>query len=331
MSTSRPSAPEGAASAAPASPDDEPPLAALPGSLPPGGSCAVPPSEPRVPPRRSFQGLPDAAAPPSAASPRVPFGEWEPPSASSLFPLPSNVLEGWARGFHHLPSSWGSPWNILDDFEPASAPADSAEGSPRRAGLSEASVRLSAPPSGCSLESVQGSSPSSLPASSGLSVLHSSASEYSDFSEAGAGRSSVPSLLGGNLLGSFAPRSSLSTVSGVSARVSTDESAAAPDFSPETLLADFLQPSRALTRPFPGIAPPRGPSSTQFCDESASLWSPPTRRLQESAAAPDLSTHLHGHPEIPEWIMASSEKAGAGSQKFDVVVLGGGISGQRAF
>lgn len=320
MSTSRPQTPEGAASASPASSDSDPRQAELPGSLPHIGSSVVPPSEPRVPTRPSFS---DVASRSFAASPRVSLDESEPPSGSSLFPLPSNVLEGLAPGFHHLPSSLGFPWNILENFEPASVPADPAEGPLLVADFSGASVRGSAPLSVCSLESIHGSSPSSLPISSRLS-------EYSYFSEPGSGRSSVRSVLGERLLGSFTPMSSLSTVSGVSARVSTEGSAVSPDFSWETGIAEFVQSSRGLVLPFRRIAPPSEPSSTPFSDESASLWSPPTWRLQESVAALDLSTHLHEHREIPEWIMASSEKAGSWSHKFDVVVLGGGISGLSA-
>ncbi|XP_070461943.1 amine oxidase [flavin-containing] A [Equus przewalskii] len=305
MSAARTSTPEGAAPAS--NPDARNPRVSVRGSVPPSGSPrllvleSAPPSLPSSP---QLSGLSTPPGPPTPNnSPRVSLQE----SIQFSIPRSTEVSVEGAFPFSGAPASVRgsvppamprSPWSL----EQASFPFF---------GSSRVSVLGSLPPSALSSpwSSVQGSFPflgsseSSVLESGPPSVLSSPwSSEQSSFPFSG---SSQPSVLESTPL--LALSSSLDSVLGPPT----------PNNSPRVSLQESAPPS--LTR-----------SSWVSVEELA----PPPFSPRESLEGP--APPLAGPTPIPtpgeslSPIMASQEKASMAGHMFDVVVIGGGISGLSA-
>ncbi|XP_037368398.1 amine oxidase [flavin-containing] A [Talpa occidentalis] len=264
------------------------------------------------------------AAPSQPSSTRASAQETVPPTSSLVtqsppVPITPNNTPQVSLDRFAEPSVFGSPWGPLQgpllpsNYAHVSLPGTfpAVPDSPR------SSLQRSLPLSDSSRASIQGFAPSSVPTSPGQDSLLESVphTESSLVSVVGSSLSSVPSSL----------RDSSPATSRLSAQVSSGPS------SPGTSVGGSAPPQGSPPVSVPRSAPPLVRSSAGFSEEKSA---PPFGYPRESVegSAPPLA----GPSRIPTpWgnlsqTMASPEKASTVGHMFDVVVIGGGISGLSA-
>ncbi|XP_059765919.1 amine oxidase [flavin-containing] A [Balaenoptera ricei] len=212
-------------------------------------------------------------------------------------PQPSNTPQVSLLGFTP-PSVSGFPWgSVQGPPTPSSSPQLSVQES-SQVSMPD-SLRLSAPRSALLLdssrESVQGSAPTSVLSTPERSV-----------------RGSTP----------------LSD----SSRVSTQESTQLSELGyPRTSVEKSAPPPGSPGVPVPGSAPPSAPGSARVSvEESAPPSGSPLESVEKSAPPLASPTPLPTTRESLDQSMESQEKANRAGHMFDVVVIGGGISGLSA-
>ncbi|CAI9180401.1 unnamed protein product [Rangifer tarandus platyrhynchus] len=182
----------------------------------------------------------------------------------------------------------------------------------------------SAPLSALSRESVQGSAPP-LVVSFPESLVRGSIA-ISDSSRVSIRGSPPPSDLS-------TPQSSIpGPLTPVNSQVSTQESTQLSEQSyPQRLVEGSAPPLDSPGVPVPGVAPPLEPGSAQeSVEESAPPSGSPRDSVEKSAPPSARPTPVPTPRESRNQSMESLQKTSDAGQMFDVVVIGGGISGLSA-
>ncbi|KAG8508096.1 Amine oxidase [flavin-containing] A, partial [Galemys pyrenaicus] len=274
----------------------------------------------------SMPGFPrtSVAAPLHPDSTRASVQETAPSLISSLVPLTPNSTPQVSAETFTRPSVPGSPWGaVLEPLLPSNYTEVSLPGfKPSLPGTPGTSLQRSVPLSDSSRASIQGFAPSSAPTSPGPDSLQESVplTESSLGSPPGSSLSSVPSSLPDSVRGPSTP-----TTSRMLAQVSSGPSSLAIS------VGGSAPPQGSPRVSLPGSAPPSLLSASGCWEENSAPPSGYPRESLEGSAPP-----LAGPTAIPTpWgnlsqTMASPEKASTVGQMFDVVVIGGGISGLSA-
>ncbi|XP_057574900.1 amine oxidase [flavin-containing] A [Hippopotamus amphibius kiboko] len=331
MSVPRPTTTDGAAPAS--NPDTSTPRVSVQGSVPPSVSPrfsrqeSAPPSVPgstRVSvtgtptPRNSLRGSVQRSIAPSVPS----FLRICAPAP----PPPSNTPQVSLPGFTR-PSIPGYPWGSIQGLPtPNNSPRLSVQESSQasKPDPPQLSAPRSVPLLSSSLESVQGSAQPSV-VSLPESLVRGSV-PLSDSSRASIRGSSLPSVVS-------TPRSSIqASLTPVNSRVSTQESTQLSELSyPRTSMEGSAPPPASPEVPVPGCAPPSAPGSAPVSvEESAPPSDSPRESVEKSAPPSARPTSTPTPRESLNQSMESQEKANSAGHMFDVVVIGGGISGLSA-